>query len=185
VTELVTERLILRPWRDADRAPFAAMNADREVMRYFPSVLSRAESDASFDRIVAAFDRDGFTFFAVDERAQSRFVGFVGIRTLGPDDPLHPGVEIGWRLVPDVWRRGYATEAARRSIALAWERGLRELVGSTAALNLPSQRVFAKLGFARAAADDYGHPRIAQDHKLRPHVAYRLANLRRAAPPDT
>jgi len=179
----MTERLILRHWRDDDRAPFAAMNADPEVMRFFPSALSRAESDASFDRIVAAFDRDGFTFFAVDERATSRFVGFVGIRTLGVDDPLHPAVEIGWRLIADVWRRGYATEAAQRSIAFAWEVGLRELVGFTATLNQPSQRVFTKLGFARAANHDFDHPRIEPGHPLRPHMAYRLANPRQEAQP--
>lgn len=179
----MTERLILRHWRDDDRAPFAAMNADPEVMRFFPSALSRAESDASFDRIVAAFDRDGFTFFAVDERATSRFVGFVGIRTLGVDDPLHPAVEIGWRLIPDVWRRGYATEAAQRSIAFAWEVGLRELVGFTATLNQPSQRVLTKLGFARAANHDFDHPRIEPGHPLRPHMAYRLPNPRQEAQP--
>ncbi|MCW5715096.1 MAG: GNAT family N-acetyltransferase [Bauldia sp.] len=185
MTELVTERLVLRRWREEDREPFAAMNADPEVMRYFPSPLSRGESDASYDRMVAAFDRDGFTFFAVDERAGSRFVGLVGIRTLGLDDPLYPAVEIGWRLISDVWRRGYATEAARRSIAFAWEVGLRELLGFTAALNQPSQRVFAKLGFARAAADDFDHPRIEPGHALQPHMAYRLANPGQADPPET
>ena len=67
--ELRTERLVLRRWEDADRAPFAALNADPAVMEFFPARLTSDESDALIDRIEHHFDTAGFGLWAVEERA--------------------------------------------------------------------------------------------------------------------
>ena len=63
---LVTERLLLRRWRAADLAPFAEMNADPLVMRYFPRPLDRAESDAIVERTEASFAERGYGLWAVE-----------------------------------------------------------------------------------------------------------------------
>ena len=77
--ELRTPRLSLREWRDSDREPYAAMNADPEVMRWFPSTQSREESDAGVDRFSAHHDEHGYTAWVVEviesDRGASPFVG--------------------------------------------------------------------------------------------------------------
>jgi hypothetical protein len=65
LSELRTERLLLRRWTSADREPFAAMNADPEVMKYFPAVLPREESDRLAERIEEHFAVRGFGAWAV------------------------------------------------------------------------------------------------------------------------
>src|SRR3712207_803555 len=110
---LETDRLTLRRWRESDRTPFAALNADPVVMEHFPGTMTRAESDAFVDRIEAHFDEHGFGLWGVEDRAGGTFLGFVGLKRVPPELPPAPGVEIGWRLAAHAWGRGYATEAAR------------------------------------------------------------------------
>src|SRR5579875_3759433 len=97
--EITTQRLILRRWRESDRGPFAALNGDRETMRYFPAALSRAESDALADRIEALFEEQGYGLWALEVRADGRFIGFTGLNPMPAGVPgRRPGQE---RLV--VW----------------------------------------------------------------------------------
>lgn len=66
---VLTDRLILRRWREDDRAPFAALNGDAETMRYFPATLTRVESDRFVDRIEAGLDQHGFGLWALELRS--------------------------------------------------------------------------------------------------------------------
>ncbi|SEA91180.1 GNAT family N-acetyltransferase [Variovorax sp. YR216] len=171
--EFETERLRARRWRDGDREPFAALNADPRVMAFFPAPLSRAESDALVDRIEAGFDERGWDLWAMEERASGAFIGFVGLSVPRPDLPCSPCVEVGWRLARAFWGRGYATEAARGALRVGFERlALPEIVSFTAARNLPSEAVMKRLGMA--ADGTFEHPRIAVGHPLRLHTLYRL-----------
>jgi RimJ/RimL family protein N-acetyltransferase len=174
--ELTTARLRLRDWRDADLEPFAAMNADPRVMTFFPSVLSRAESDAAAARIRARIGRRGFGFWPVELRAHggAPFIGVVGLSVVELAVPFVPCVEVGWRLLSSYWGRGYATEAARAAMSFGFgPAGLDEIVSFTAALNAPSQRVMQRLGMRRTPDDDFLHPLISAGHPLQPHVVYR------------
>jgi ribosomal-protein-alanine N-acetyltransferase len=174
--ELRTERLRLRSWRESDLAPFAALNADPEVMRYFPSRLSREESDAMVARVQARIEADGHGFWAVEAPGVADFVGFVGISRVAYEIPrITPCVEIGWRLARPFWGRGYATEAARAAIEFGFGAlALDEIVAFTATGNLPSQAVMARLGMTRDVQGDFEHPRVPEGHPIRPHVIYRL-----------
>ena len=173
--QLTTERLRLRQWQDADREPFAAMNADPAVMKYFPALLTRAESDAGIDRQIAYIKKYGFGFWAVEERADKRFIGFVGIKTVIDDMPFAPAVEIGWRLAADVWGNGYATEAARASLWVAFEQlKLDEIVSFTVPGNGGSRAVMKKLGMTRG--ENFLHPGLPAGHPMQEHVLYHLSS---------
>jgi RimJ/RimL family protein N-acetyltransferase len=173
--ELRTERLHLRPWRDGDRDPFAAMNVDPEVVRYLPGPLTRAESDALVDRIGAHFAEHGFGLWATEVVDSGAFVGFVGFLVPKFDAPFMPAVEVGWRLARSAWGLGYATEGARRVLAFGFEeRALDEIVSFTVPANRPSRAVMERLGMRRDPDGDFDHPRLPPDSPLRRHVLYRL-----------
>ena len=171
---LVTARLRLRAWTEADREPFAALNADPRVMEFFPSVLTRKQSDATMDRIRAHFDRHGFGLWALDVPGVTEFAGFVGLAVPGFEAPFTPCVEVGWRLASSYWGCGYATEGARAALAFGF-RSLRldEIVSLTVPANVRSRRVMEKLGMRHASADDFDHPLVPEEHPLRRHVLYR------------
>ncbi|TYB61135.1 GNAT family N-acetyltransferase [Nonomuraea sp. PA05] len=165
----------MRWWREEDREPFAAMNADPEVMEHFPAPLTRAESDALVDRIEEHFDRLGYSWWALEARESGRFIGFTGLALQTFEAPFLPAVEIGWRLARPAWGQGYAIEAARRAVRYAFEEAdLDGLVSMTAVRNVRSQAVMRRLGMTRDPAEDFDHPRVPEDSPLRRHVLYRL-----------
>ena len=172
---LTTARLRLRQWREEDLAPFAALNADPQVMEFFPKVLTRAESDMVAGRIRDHFGRHGFGLWAVEAPGVADFVGFVGLAVPSFEAHFTPCVEIGWRLAREHWGHGYATEAATAALAFGFgDRALEEIVAFTVPANIPSRRVMGRLGMRRSPADDFEHPAMADGHPLRSHVLYRL-----------
>lgn len=174
IHELTTDRLRLRAWTSADLEPFAALNADPEVMRYFPAVLTREESDAFAAAIMTRMDQRGFGLWAVETAGTRDFIGFVGLAMPTWEAHFMPCVEVGWRLARRFWNQGYATEAARAALAFGFDHAkLPEIVSFTSLQNTPSRRVMEKLGMTTNPADDFDHPRIAEGHPLRRHVLYR------------
>jgi RimJ/RimL family protein N-acetyltransferase len=175
---LLTPRLLLRDWSDADLAPFAALNADPEVARHLPGTLTREASDAMAARIRAHLGRHGYGLFAVERRSEPGFLGFVGLSQVPFEAAFTPAVEIGWRLAREHWGQGYATEAAAAVVELAFgELDLDDLVSFTVPGNLASRRVMEKLGMRRDPGEDFDHPRLAEGHPLRRHVLYRLRRV--------
>jgi RimJ/RimL family protein N-acetyltransferase len=174
--QLTTPRLLLRPWRDEDRALFAALNADPLVMEFFPARLTREASDAMVDRIIAHFTEHGFGFWALEVPGVTSFAGFVGLGIPRHQLPFSPCVEVGWRLAAAYWNRGYATEGAQAALRFGFEiLNLKEIVSFTAVGNTRSRRVMEKLGMMRDAVGDFDPPALVEDHPLRRHVLYRIA----------
>lgn len=168
-----TDRLLMRRWRDSDREPFAALNGDPETMRFFPENLDRAASDALVERIAARFDQQGYGLWALEVAATGQFIGFTGLNPVPDDVPGADGMEIGWRLARRAWHHGYATEAARAALTVAFDgAGLPEVWSFTSVLNEPSTAVMRRIGMTEVGRFD--HPRIAAGHPLRPHVLYHL-----------
>ena len=165
---LRTARLLLRPWRESDRAPFAAMNADPKVMEHFPKTSTREESDAWVDKIVARIERQGFGLWAVEVPGVAEFVGFVGgPRAAGARGRLADrGGALG---------HGYATEGGRASLAHAFD-ALRqdEVVSFATAGNQRSRHVMEKLGMTRRPEDDFDYPGVPPSWSGRRHVLYRI-----------
>lgn len=171
LAELTTDRLLLRAWTDADREPFAALNADPEVMEHFPSVLTRAESDHMVDLIAEGLTRRGWGLWAVELREDGAFIGFVGLNEVPFEAEFTPAVEIGWRVARPYWGRGYATEAARAALDCAFGTiGLDRVVSFTALSNVRSRAVMERIGLARVG--EFDHPRLPEGHQLRRHVLY-------------
>jgi len=175
---LQTPRLILRTWRDSDADAFAAMNADPLVMRHFPSIQTREQSDASLGRVRKHFEDRGYGLWAAELRDTSgqdvgAFIGFVGLQVPRFEAHFTPCVEIGWRLLPKFWGKGYATEAARASLDFGFSTlGLAEIVAMTVPANLPSIAVMKRLGMTYNPADDFDNPFMPDPFKR--HVLYRL-----------
>jgi RimJ/RimL family protein N-acetyltransferase len=175
VAELRTERLRLRQWRDDDLEPFADLNADPEVMRYFPALMTREQSDALAERERAAIAERGWGLWAVEVVGGPPFVGFVGLTEHTFPAHFTPAVEVGWRLARSAWGHGYATEAARAALSFGFgELALDEVVSMTVPANERSRRVMERLGMTRSPADDFDHPRVPAGSPLRRHVLYRL-----------
>jgi RimJ/RimL family protein N-acetyltransferase len=174
-----TERLLLRQWREDDREPFAAMNADPEVMRHFPSVLDREASDAVLDRLRAAVDEQGWGLWAVERLDTGQLLGFTGLSVPRHPLPFMPCVEVGWRLARPAWGHGFATEAAREALRVGFdELGLDEVVSFAVEGNTASRAVMERLGMTRDPADDFDHPALPVGDPLRRHVLYRVRRPR-------
>jgi ribosomal-protein-alanine N-acetyltransferase len=173
--QLLTPRLLLRRWVQADRPAFADLNADTRVMEHFPSVLTRAESDAAADRIEQHFERHGFGLWALEIPGVVPFAGFVGLAVPSFEAHFTPCVEIGWRLALEHWGFGYATEAAREVLDFAFaDLRLAEVVSFTVPNNQRSRRVMERIGMTHNPADDFDHPHMRGP--LRRHVLYRIAS---------
>ena len=173
---LVTERLLLREWRDDDKAPYAALNGDPLVMEHFPSTLTPAQSDEMVERMAASWAERGYGLWAVEVRATGAFIGFVGLSSPSWHTSFTPCVEVGWRLARSAWGHGYAPDGARA--AMTW--GFAELdlpgdeiVSFTTTANTRSRRVMEKLGMHHDPAEDFDHPMLP-DWAGRRHVLYRL-----------
>ena len=179
MTPIRTERLALRSWQDSDRPLFHRINSDEQVMEFFPFRRNRAESDAVMDRLQAWIDANDFGFAAVELAETGQCLGFCGLYRDDGLRALFPAgtVEIGWRLAPEYWGKGYASEAARAWLAFGFETlGLAEIVSFAVWNNCRSTAVMERLGMRRDASADFDHPRVPDTHpQLRRHSAYRLS----------
>lgn len=173
---VVTERLVLRPFEDVDRAPFFALNTHPLVVESLGSSPTRAESDGMIERYSAEMAREGWGLWAVGQgRHGAGLVGMVGLHRVRAELPCAPAVEIGWRLHPDFWDQGYATEAAAAALRFGFEEaGLTEIVAFTTRLNTRSQAVMTRIGMRHDTEKDFDHPSVPDGSPLRRHVLYRI-----------
>jgi len=172
VAEITTERLIMRGWREADLAPWAAMNADPEVRRYVGPLLTFEQAAAWVLNYQDDLDRYGFGFWAVEIRASGEFIGFTGLNTMDEGTPFS-GVELGWRLARSAWGRDHATEAGLAALRYGFDAvGLPEVVAVTMARNVRSQAVMRRIGMTTDPAEDFDDPDVGEG-PLRRHVVYR------------
>lgn len=171
---LTTERLIIRQWRDDDYAPFARLNADPEVMEFFPSPFSRETSDAMADKIRELIQKRGWGFWALELKSTGEFIGFTGLHTPDENLPCSPCVEVGWRLARKYWGQGLATEAARAARDFAFASlDLDEVYAFTPVQNQRSVAVMQRLGMTDTGRN-FAHPQIPDGHHLKQHLLYRV-----------
>ena len=170
--EVRTDRLLLRGWREADKLPYSILNADPEVMRHFPSMLSAQQSDEMVDRMARAWATLGFGLWAVERLDSHAFIGFVGLSR--PSWASTPCVEVGWRLAHQHWGNGFAPEAARAALAFGFDHVVLpdyEIVSFTTTRNVKSQRVMQKIGMRIDPEREFDHPLLPHWDERR-HVLY-------------
>lgn len=174
IVTLKTPRLIMRQWRDEDYAPFAAMVANRNVMRYFPRTLSREESDERIDFYRSLIDRDGWGLWALELRETGEFIGFTGLHEVEPELPFAPAVEIGWRLATTAWGKGYASEAAVETLRFGFDvLSLSEIAAYAAVENARSTTVMERLGMQYGY--EFAHPLLPSGSPILKHCVYFLS----------
>jgi RimJ/RimL family protein N-acetyltransferase len=168
-----TERLILRGWREADKAPFHAMCSDPRVMEFLGPPMSREAVDEIFERQNNVLARTGHCFWALERRADGAFMGFCGIQPGPAGTPIEGEIEIGWRLDHPYWGQGYAHEAAQANLDWSWANLDAPAVAAITTINNARSRgLMERLGMTRCVDDDFDHPRAPE--WLIPHVTYRI-----------
>lgn len=171
---LETTRLKLRQWQDSDLKPFSEMNADPEVMRYFPSVLPFEESRQLFDKMQNIINTNGWGWWALENKETGEFIGATGLVSVLFDAHFVPAVEIGWRISKEHWRKGYATEAALEAMNYAKTRlRLPKLVSFTACQNTPSIAVMQKIGMQQIFPN-FSHPNVPKGSPMQEHVVFEI-----------
>jgi RimJ/RimL family protein N-acetyltransferase len=172
---LETGRLLLRQWRDDDYDIFARINADPRVMRYFPTLLSRADSDSMADRCRDLIASRGWGFWALELKDRGDFIGILGLNQPQYRLPCSPCTEIGWRLCFEHWGKGYATEAGMRALGFAFDTlSLPEVVAFSVVSNLRSRAVMERLGMVNNRTR-FKHPAVSPGHPLSEHVLYSVS----------
>lgn len=180
--ERETERLRLRQWQPAERAPLAALNADPKVMEFFPATLIRAESDEMADYCQSFIAQQGWGPWAIESKATGEFIGVVGLNIPSEKLPFSPCVEILWRLAFEHWGKGFASEAAKEALRIGFDvLDLTEIVSFTAIHNRRSRAVMERLRMQESGV--FEHPELPVGSDLRLHCLYRLAALKSARPP--
>lgn len=175
VIELETGRLRLLAWQERHVAPFAAMNADPEVMRYFPAPATEAQTRATVDAWRTQFEQRGWSNWAVELKGSGEFIGFIGLSVPRRQLPFSPCVEVGWRLARRFWGHGYATEGARASLDAGFgQLRLAEIVSFTALANLRSRAVMERIGM-HDTGRDFDHPAVPEGSSLRRHCLYAIS----------
>lgn len=176
--EIETERLKLRQWKEADFPVFARINADPEVMQYFPNTYSEQESNAWAIKIQTLINQRGWGLWALETKSDGVFIGFVGLHIPIVKLPFSPCIEIGWRLAKASWGKGYATEAAKAALNIAFEKlKLTEIVSFTAVSNTRSRAVMERLHMENVN-QNFFHPSVPEGSAVREHVLYKLSKAR-------
>lgn len=176
MTTLTTERLIMRQWQATDFPAYAKINQNPEVMEFYPSMLTPEESHAQAEKFRLQIEQKGWGFWALSLKNDERFIGFVGLNDPTYDLPFSPCVEIGWRIDSAFWRKGYAYEAAQKSLQFGFEvLNLEEIVSFTSTTNLKSKSLMKKLAMTDTQ-QNFQHPLIADGHPLSEHVLYKIRN---------
>ena len=171
---ILTERLRLSNWELSDLPDLAQMNLNEEVMRYFPSTYGPEVSEEFLKNNRAYMEEKGFGWYKTALRDSGQFLGFVGIKEVRFEAHFTPAIEIGWRMVPEAWGHGYATEGARACLHQAFtELKAPEVVSFTPTTNTPSEAVMKRLGMVQDGT--FMHPWLEEGHPLQEHLLYRIS----------
>tara|TARA_Y100001970_G_C14223971_1_gene854421 strand:+ start:2183 stop:2737 length:555 start_codon:yes stop_codon:yes gene_type:complete len=170
-----TERLYVRQWEEEDLHPFYKLNSCPKVMRFYPNLLSRKESDNFVCKASSQIDENGYSFWAIELKESSKLIGTMGIADVYFKAHFTPAVEIGWRLDNKYWRRGLGYEGAKAILSYAFNTlMMKEVVSFTSSINTPSISLMEKIGMKKDIGGDFDHPNVDVNHPLRKHVLYRI-----------
>jgi len=166
-------RLGFRNWKETDLDAFAEMNADPEVMRYFPTPLTPEESRSLLRQLQDHFRVRGYTYYATELLATGEFIGFIGLKYQEFKAPHTPATDIGWRIRNEFWGQGYATEGAKRCLQYAFAvLGLNRVVSHCPVVNTASEHVMRKIGMQKQG--EFEHAALREHPQLNPCLWYEI-----------
>ncbi|MBW8348825.1 GNAT family N-acetyltransferase [Bacillus sp. IITD106] len=169
-----TLRLQLSDWKETDLEPFSRLNADEQVMMYFPKPLSKEETNVFHQSILSELKECGFGLYAVEVKENKEFIGFIGFHKATFKADFTPCIEIGWRLKKEAWGKGYATEGASACLQYGFnELGFSDVYSFTSDVNKPSKNVMKKIGMNFIKT--FNHPKIKNDSPLSKHVLFHIS----------
>jgi len=176
--ELETDNLLLRQWREEDLEPYARLTSSKEVMKYFPKTLTPEQSNMAARKFQMLLEQNLWGFWAVEEKATSKFIGYAGLHSPKTKFPFSPCIEIAWRMEKKYWENGYVLEAGEEIIRVAFEiYGLEELVYFSALKNLKGEKVASTLKMIRDERT-FHHPFVEREDELSEHYLYRIKNYK-------
>ncbi len=168
-----SQRLGFRKWSLGDLDDFAKMNADPAVMEFFPSALSREETEGFISRLIAHYDKYGHCYFATEVKETEDLIGFIGLAYQTYESHFTPAVDIGWRLKKSAWSLGYATEGAQRCLEHAFDDlGLTSVFSTCTISNARSENIMKKIGMTRIEV--FNHPRLKDFPDYRECILYQM-----------
>lgn len=166
---LTTERLTLTIPHQSDLDEVFLLQSDPEVMKYIgDGVRAKAEVELFHDKAIAHYDRHHFSFCSVRETHSNNFIGQAGLIYLGYDE-TQPQIEVGYRLHPKYWGRGYATELTKALIDWAFNHlPIETLIAVTHLHNEASQSVLLKSGMRKKGFIKYWDKEVLcfERHKI-------------------
>lgn len=168
-------RLGFRNWVEADKEKMIAISGNPKVMEFFPAVARPDQTISFIERMQAMCNEKGYCYFAVDRLEDGAFIGFIGLCDQEYEAPFTPCVDIGWRLGPSFWGKGYATEGAKRCVQYAFEAiGLEKIYAVAPLINTKSISVMKKIGMTKAM--EFEHSKLLNIERLRLCACYELLN---------
>lgn len=170
-----SQRLGFRTWLHSDLPKMAAINADVDVMKYFPEIQSAKQTQQFIDRMQKLYSKKGFCYFAVELLERNELIGFIGLSEQNFEADFTPCVDIGWRLNKAYWAKGYATEGAKRVLQFAFSTlKLEQVVAIAPVINKGSEKVMQKIGMQKIKT--FNHPLMVDIERLRECVLYEINN---------
>lgn len=151
------------------------INQNREVMRFFPDVQNEQQTQSFMNRMNEQFKERHYCYFAAELIATQELIGFIGISypRFSVDFELAP--DLGWRLSPEYWGKGLATEGAKSCIDYAFNHlNLNRLIAICPAINTPSENVMKKIGMNKIRV--FNHPLLLSNPLLEKCLLYQIEN---------
>ena len=168
-----SKRLGFRNWKTTDVHLLFDINADENVMQFFPSIQTREQTESFIDRMQNQYKEKGFCYFAVEILETNQFIGFIGLSEQKFKADFTPAIDIGWRLNPNFWHKGYATEGAKRCLEFGFHQlKLKEIIATAPTINLPSITVMQKIGMQKVKS--FKHPLLKEYSELETCVLYSI-----------
>lgn len=142
-----SDRLGFRNWKSTDIDALNELNNNSEVMQFFPELKTESENIEFIERMQSMFKKKGYCYFVVELIETREFIGFIGLAYQDYISDFTPATDIGWRLLPKFWNKGYATEGAERVIKFAKnDLNLTQIISVAPVINVNSIGIMKKIG---------------------------------------
>ncbi|CAL2082006.1 GNAT family N-acetyltransferase [Tenacibaculum sp. 190524A02b] len=170
-----SERLGFRNWKTTDLEFLSEMNSNEEVMRYFPNTQTKEQCLEFIKRMQKQYENIGYCYFPVEIIETQQLIGFIGLSKQTYEADFNPSIDIGWRLHPNFWNKGYATEGAKACLKYAFKTlNMSEIVSVAPTINIPSITVMERIGMQKKT--EFKHPLLTNFPSIESCVLYTIGN---------